>query len=106
MLNLKGVSMCSDFLKVNYFKTSAEQLLKSFTKEDVVKIMFNGFSRLELHAAFNHIKNKKHFVLPIESIILKEDYDLCNAASIFFINKELVVVQKNEKYLKVSYLKK
>ena len=48
------------------------------------EIVIEGYSRGELSKAFDNIKNKENWKMPINAVIHREDYRICSLAVEFF----------------------
>lgn len=98
--------MCSNTIQKKMFKQTSITLSKHFSDAQIKATVRDGFSRLELHSAFNFIKNKEHFSKPIDTVILESDLKVCQSASLFFTNKPLKITgkakRKNVIVLRVS----
>lgn len=84
------------------FIETKSNLLRHFSEEQINAKVAKDFSRLEIHAAFNSIKNKTHFSQPIDAFIFKEDLELCKLATLFFLNKELNVSEVDDKFFHIK----
>ena len=54
----------------------------------------NGYTNLELHAAFSLIKNEENWKEAIEAEINAEDYEICAEACHYIAGSHLVVVEE------------
>jgi hypothetical protein len=94
--------MYSNAIK-DQMNVSKKALLNHFKLEDLIKpLMGQEHSRLELHAAFDLIKDKTNFKNPINSQVLKKDYEISNEACIFFTGSSLDIIGENDTHYQVE----
>lgn len=84
------------------FKHTRNVLSAHFNQHQIDHVLFDGFTRLELHCAFNLIKNKKNYRLPFKTKIKQADFNLCNAATQYFLNTPLIVSNEYGDFMEVS----
>lgn len=84
------------------FKHTRNALSAHFNQNQIDHVLLDGFTRLELHCAFNLIKNKKNYRLPFKAKINQADFNLCNAATQYFLNTSLIVCSEDGDSIEVS----
>lgn len=71
------------------------ELLKHIDLDTLEKPVDYGNSLLEFHGAFELIKDKTNFKMPILAIINKDDYAICAAACSHFTGSTLDIVEEH-----------
>lgn len=86
----------------NQIPKSKTEKIPFLSEEELNSVPEGDYTLLELHAAFDLIKDKEHYKNPIQATIPREDFAITSAACSFFTGSMLDISETTDTHYVVE----